>query len=341
MERQLATREGVAIRKTPLWKIWTCYFTAFLFTGLILASLVGAAGSLLPETWGDQFSVWNLFKYVGLAFLILFFTRFIGGMWRSRAEDLKLGFTDFPNPFYDENYIQAPHYLKGEIEDLREHLAVAIADGERAQKIVRSLNQHALQKEEVIEELSKKLTVLIRHHENASRLLGSAGYLSYVRDDKWRNEMLNNILSECLTCLEKDQSDKSVSLFKLYEDELRIEHYIRISAASARNLRLKKGEGFAGMVWEAGETQYLPDISANPSFGGNLRPSDLYQSIAGIPIKVNGDVLGVLCVQSEVLSGFTPQDLRTLRFYAHACSLIFVYDIITSKMSSAEGVERE
>ncbi|QHW35549.1 GAF domain-containing protein (plasmid) [Paenibacillus rhizovicinus] len=337
MESQLSPQEAPRIRRTPLWKIWTCYVTAFLFTVLILASLIGAAGSLLPESWAEHFSIWDLFEFAGLGFLIVFFTRFIGGMWRSRSEDLKLGFTDFPNPFFDENFIQAPHFLRDEIEEMRGHLAEAIAEGKRAEKIVRSLNRHALEKEQVIEELSKKLTVLIRHHENASRLLGSAAYLSYM-GDVWRSEMLNNILSECLTCLEKDQSDKSVSLFRVYGDELRIEHYIRISAASARKMRLKKGEGFAGMVWDIGESQYLPDISANPSFAGQLKPNDEYSSIVGVPIRINGEVLGVLCVQSEVLDGFSKQDLRTLRFYAHACSLIFVYDIMNSKMGSAEGV---
>jgi putative methionine-R-sulfoxide reductase with GAF domain len=339
MEGQLSPQENLVVRRTPIWKIWLCYVTAFLFTVLILASLIGATSSLLPESLAKVFSVWGLFEYVGLAFLIFFFTRFIGSMWRGRSEDLKLGFTDFPNPFYDSNYVQAPHSLQNEISALLERVETAEAEAERSHRIVRSLNRHALQKEEVIEELSKKLTVLIRHHENASRLLGSAAYLSYV-GDHWRTEMLNNILSECLTCLEKDQSDKSVSLFKVYDDELRIEHYIRISASSSRNIRFKKGEGFAGMVWGVGETQYLSDISSNPSFEGTLKPNDEYKSIVGMPIRVNGDVLGVLCVQSEVLDGFSSQDLRTLRFYAHACSLIFVYDIIISKMVT-EGVVRE
>lgn len=337
MESQLSYREVPRTRKTPFWKIWTCYITAFLFTGLILASLLGAAGAIIPESWGV--SVWEIFEYAGLGFLLLFFTRFIGGIWRSRSEDLKLGFTDFPNPFFDESYILAPHYLKKEIEEIREQLSDALADGKRAERIARALNANLEQKEKAITELQNKVTVLIRHHENASRLAGSAAYLTYVGDE-WRTEMLNNILSECLTCLEKDQSDKSVSLFKVYGDELRIEHYIRISAASARKMRLKKGEGFAGMVWERGEAQYISDISAAADhFEGLLKPNDPYTSIVGIPVQIDGEILGVLCVQSEVIDGFSQQDLRTLLFYSHACSLIFVYDIMKSKINSAEGVD--
>ena len=105
---------------------------------------------------------------------------------------------------------------------------------------MRAVNQRAEFYERKMEEMNKKLTVFTRHHENARRLLGSAAYLLYIGEE-WRSEMLNNILSECLTCLEKDHSDKSVALFKVYGKELRIEHYIRLSARSARSVRLKKG----------------------------------------------------------------------------------------------------
>src|SRR5690606_2203887 len=142
-----------------------------------------------------------------------------------------------------------------EIRALQDELELARKEGERTAAYLRAVNQRAEFYERKMEEMNKKLTVFTRHHENARRLLGSAAYLLYIGEE-WRSEMLNNILSECLTCLEKDHSDKSVALFKVYGKELRIEHYIRLSARSARSVRLKKGEGFAGKVWEAGEAQY-------------------------------------------------------------------------------------
>lgn len=339
MKTPLSVNQGMPNKKNASWKVWLCYTTAFMFTGLILATLVGAVSSLIPDSLKERISVWSILEYAGLGFLILYFTRFIGNMWRSRSEDLKLGFTDFPNPFFEEEFIQAPHYLKGQVRKLQEELEQTRLERDRATKVVQALNRHAEQKEDVIEGLSKKLTVLIRHHENSRRLLGSVAYLTYTGEKNWRTEMLNNILSECLTCLEKDHSDKSVALFKVYGEELRIEHYIRLAARSARSVRLKKGEGFAGSVWEKGEVLYIPDIANDTSSFGSLKPSDDYRSIVGLPIRVNGDVLGVLCVQSEIIAGFSAQDIRTLRFYAHACSLIFVYDIINANMSS-EGAVR-
>lgn len=323
----------------PAWKVWVCYVSAGFFTVLILATLMGAVSALLPESWSDTVTVWRLFEYAGLAFLIIFFTRFIGDLWRGRSEDLKLGFTDFPNPFYDENFVKAPHHLQKQIAEFQDALRSARSESDRAASIVRALNERALKQEQIIRAMTKKLTVLVRHHENGRRLLGSAAYLIYT-GEQWRQEMMNNILSEAMSCLEKDHSDKSVALFKAYGDELRIEHYIRLAARSARTVRLKRGEGFAGKVMEAGDVICVPDVSKTPELFGAIKPSDDYRSIVGLPIRVNGDVLGVLCVQSEVVNGFTDQDIRTLRFYAHACSLIFVYDIIIAKMR-AEGVERE
>jgi putative methionine-R-sulfoxide reductase with GAF domain len=316
MKTQLSLGHDTAKRKTLLWKVWFCYTAAFLFTGLILATLIGAASSLMPDSLKDKVTSWTMLEYSGLIFLILFFTRFIGNIWRGQKEDLKLGFTDLPNPFFDEHFIQAPHYLKGQIRKLQDELEASCSERDRATKVVQALNRHAMQKEDVIEGLTKKLTILIRHDENARRLLNSAAYLAYMGESNFRNEMLNNILSECLTCLEKDHSDKSVALFKVNDDELRIEHYIRLAARSARDVRFKKGEGFAGMIWDKGEVQYIPDISNAGSFFGSLKPSEDYNSIVGIPIRVNSDVLGVLCVQSEIIDGFSAQDLRTLRFYA-------------------------
>ncbi len=335
MESQLSTNQERVVSKTSFWKILGCYITAFLFVCLILGTLIGAAKTLVVEM-ESSISVWEIFEYTAIAFLLFFLTMHIGRMWRSRKEDLKLGITDIPNPFFDPNYLIAPHYLKKENENLQTALDEAIKEKERAEYYVRVLNKHSEAKKVTIDKLEKKLNVFLRHQENASRLLGSAAYLNY-KGEAWEHEMLNNILSECITCLEKDQSDKSVSLFKVDGEEIRIVHYLRLSASSAREIRFRKNEGFAGTVWAKGEDQYIPDVSSNPLFEGEYKPEDEFTSIVGLPINVNGEVLGVLCIQSEVADGFTPQDLRTLQFYARACSLIFVYNIKNS-MSGVGGV---
>jgi putative methionine-R-sulfoxide reductase with GAF domain len=321
------------------WKVLVCYGCAGLFTMLVLATLVGAVSALIPESWSEKITVWQLFMYAGLFFSILLFSKFIGDLWRGSGEDLKLGFTDLPNPFYDEEFIKAPLHLQKQISKLQKELQIAQEERKRATSIGRDLNAQALKQEQIIASLSKKLTVLTRHHDNGRRLVGSAAYLLYKEED-WRSEMMNNILAEAITCLEKDQSDKSVALFKTHGDELRIEHYIRLSARSARRARFKKGEGFAGMIMESSKEEYISDVSLYSEIFGDIKPSDDYKSIVGLPIRVDDDILGVLCVQSEVVDGFTSQDLRTLRFYAHACALIFVYDIMVTKMST-EGVERD
>ncbi len=223
---------------------------------------------------------------------------------------------------------------------MQQELCLARSESARAANLGRALNERALKQEQIIRSMSKKLTVLIRHHENGRRLLGSAAYLIYT-GEQWRSEMMNNILSEAISCLEKDHSDKSVALFKAYDDELRIEHHIRLAARSARSVRLKKGDGFAGKVMESGDVIYIPDVSKSPELFGAIKPSDDYRSIVGLPIRVNGDALGVLCVQSEVVDGFTDQDIRTLRFYAHAYSLIFVYDITSVALNSFHIVDRK
>src|SRR5690606_13668383 len=143
MQTVVSPRPDPGKRKYPLWKVWACYITALLFTGLILATIIGAVSSLLPDSWQATVSAWSLLEYTGLAFLIIYCTTMIADIWRSRAEDLQPGFTDLPNPFYDEHFVKAPHRLQKEIRALQDELELARKEGERTAAYLRAVNQRA------------------------------------------------------------------------------------------------------------------------------------------------------------------------------------------------------
>jgi len=194
------------------------YVIALLFTALILTILYGAINTLLSTTpFAEKLSAWTILQFFGLLVLFIVGANYFSDIWRSHKDDLKLGFTDIPNPFYDPNYIKAPHFLKKENERL-------LSENKELRQIVNSYDRMANKFKEINEDLTQKTAVLMRHHDNSSRLLASATYLLY-KGHEWQKEMLNNILSECLTCLEKDQSDKSVSLFRVDKDEPEFRKY--------------------------------------------------------------------------------------------------------------------
>ena len=72
----------------------------------------------------------------------------------------------------------------------------------------------------------------------------------------------------------------------------------------------ERGEGCAGLAWEAGEERVIPDIEAERTLRirrPNQRPDDSsrHRSVAAVPIKVGADVVGVLCASSSVANRFT------------------------------------
>lgn len=73
--------------------------------------------------------------------------------------------------------------------------------------------------------------------------------------------------------------------------------------------RIRKGRGVCGAAWERAETLVVPDVEAFP---GHIACSSLSRSEIVIPLIHNGDVKGVLDVDSTDLNTFDETDRRFL-----------------------------
>jgi L-methionine (R)-S-oxide reductase len=73
--------------------------------------------------------------------------------------------------------------------------------------------------------------------------------------------------------------------------------------------RIRKGKGVCGTSWEKAETLIVPDVEAFP---GHIACSSLSRSEIVVPIFRDGDVIGVLDVDSERLNDFDEEDRRWL-----------------------------
>src|SRR5690606_27290077 len=94
-------------------------------------------------------------------------------------------------------------------------------------KLLQRSQEHTRKLKETLKSMEDKLRVSIRHNDNSNRLLRSFNFLFKNKNDDLTNQMLRYILDECITVLEKDQSDKSISLFKVHDDELKIIESVR------------------------------------------------------------------------------------------------------------------
>lgn len=69
--------------------------------------------------------------------------------------------------------------------------------------------------------------------------------------------------------------------------------------------RIRKGKGVCGAAWQQEQTLVVPDVDAFP---GHIACSSLSKSEIVVPIIKNGNVFGVLDVDSENLNTFDEND---------------------------------
>lgn len=73
-------------------------------------------------------------------------------------------------------------------------------------------------------------------------------------------------------------------------------------------------EGITGRVASSGELAYLPDVRQDPNYV-EMKGSDTLSEVT-VPVKVKGEVIGVLDVQSDQLNAFDETDLIVLQSLA-------------------------
>lgn len=319
------------VKDFPRWKFFFCYFLAAALGLFIMYAIGGPASAginyLMGFTGEKEWNWITFFQWIGFVTIVILLAIYFGNTWRAKEDDIKAGVTDFANPFYDPNFEPGSFALQRKYQKLSHEYKKTKAYLQLARRNARETHQKLI-------EIQDSLQVFIRHHDNASRLLGSAAYLLKNGDQQqFVDMMLHSVLNECTTILKRDYNDKSIALYQVNGDHLRMRSYSRISAESAFTRRFSKGEGFAGYVWETNEPTIIDsiDVENDPRFQGSLRPKHGFKSILGVPISIGSDVLGVLCLQCERENGFTQEDLRAVTFYANCCSLILLYDKMMSE----------
>ena len=83
--------------------------------------------------------------------------------------------------------------------------------------------------------------------------------------------------------------------------------------------RINKGKGVCGTAWEKAETIIVPDVDA---FAGHIACSSDSKSEIVVPIFKDGDVIGVLDVDSSELNTFDEVDQEYLERLMKACDFL-------------------
>lgn len=73
--------------------------------------------------------------------------------------------------------------------------------------------------------------------------------------------------------------------------------------------RIQKGRGVCGTAWVQAETLIVPDVA---KFPGHIACNSLSKSEIVVPLKINGEVVAVLDIDSEAYNFFDDTDKRYL-----------------------------
>ena len=96
-----------------------------------------------------------------------------------------------------------------------------------------------------------------------------------------------------------------VGFYWVHEDELVLGPFQGPVACT----RIKKGRGVCGGAWEQGKTLLVEDVE---KFPGHIACSSASKSEIVVPVFKNGQIVGVLDVDSELLSHFDETDQQYL-----------------------------
>ena len=88
--------------------------------------------------------------------------------------------------------------------------------------------------------------------------------------------------------------------------------------------RIRKGRGVCGTAWAEEKTQVVPDVE---QFPGHIACSSLSKSEIVVPMIADGEVLGVLDIDSDELATFDEKD----RIYLEKMVDVLVKTIYTRK----------
>lgn len=316
-----------AEKPLSLYMVIFCYLVALVLVIAIVYGFSGIIADIISNATNKTISRIDIVTWIAVFYFLFRLTRVVGDHWRSNPNnEIGTAVTNLPNPFYDPSFTKGPLLIQKEFRALLQKYRIN-------ESILKKSNQALQLMEQEINRFHSQLSVLLRHNENANRLLKSYNYMLHQGDQEITNKMLRHTLAECITVLEKDQSDKSISLFKVNtNDQLEIIESVRINAESIAKRVFSKGEGFAGYIWGIGKAEIENTVDPQDSrFNDQGLPATPIGSILGIPLSVDDEILGVLCLQSERQEGFNEAaDLRTVEFYARLCTLILLYDKINN-----------
>lgn len=155
------------------------------------------------------------------------------------------------------------------------------------------------------------------------------------------DQVLLNITNQTLRMSESD----ICGVFLREGDELQMRSCTGHRVADTARLRMQKGQGVAGLVFETGQVakvdSYLQDLTISKDFM-SLAGQEGTRTALAAPLNVHGEMIGVLEVWRRRYSSFTERDVRRLVAFADLAAIAIekarLYDAQSATVQELETI---
>lgn len=144
-----------------------------------------------------------------------------------------------------------------------------------------------------------------------TQIIGASPKLSFA---------LNTVMDEANRLFGTNQS--TIRLLDPSTQELVIHASRGFSKQTLRRIRLKVGQGVMGWVAKHGKPLILNDVSQDPRFAYFPKDAEPVSSLMSVPLMVEGRVIGVLSISSNVRQQFTEEDASLLLTLASQAAIV-------------------
>jgi diguanylate cyclase (GGDEF)-like protein len=110
-------------------------------------------------------------------------------------------------------------------------------------------------------------------------------------------------------------------IFDETSQELSIKCVKGLNEKIVQNLRVKPGQGIAGLVFETGRSLLVKNVDQDPRFTERQRARYKTKSLICVPLKINQRKIGIINLTDKIGDGFDENDLRLVESIASHASV--------------------
>ncbi|MBI5196404.1 MAG: diguanylate cyclase [Nitrospirae bacterium] len=197
-----------------------------------------------------------------------------------------------------------PIFISGEMEGM-----ICIFDKELSHENMKIINAFRNHAKVAFENNILRLAIHGKRDEMLDSITDSAEAIASVTE--W-GRLMETIMEKSTQILKAEQG--SLMLLNYATLELLVEAKKGIDNILAKKIKIKKGEGIAGKVFETGKPMLVQDVESDPRLNQKNKPRYKTKSFLSVPLKIEDRVTGVLNISDKIMGGvFNENDLRLLQ----------------------------